>query len=83
MEFFFNLFYKGYEDQFTLVNYGNTLGFPYDYNSVLHYTEHAFSVNGERTIVPKKAGVIIPNHDGNSRLSSIDVAEIKALYKCK
>ena len=63
--------------------WGDTMGFPYDYNSLLHYPEHAGTVNGERTIVPKKPGVVIPHHDGDSRLSPIDIAEVKTLYRCK
>ena len=57
------------------------MGFPYDYNSILHYPEYAGSVNDERTIVPKKSGVKIP--DTWTTLSPIDVAEVKTLYRCK
>ena len=45
----------------------------------MHYPEG--SVNGEPTIVPKKSGVKIP--DTWTKLSPIDVAEVKKLYKCK
>ena len=59
------------------------MGFPYDYNSLLHYPDDAWSFNGQPVIVPKKPGVEIPYHDGNSRLSPIDIAEVKKLYRCK
>ena len=47
---------------FDIVSEGDTMGFPYDFNSLMHYTEHELTVNGERTIVPKKPGFIIPNN---------------------
>ena len=59
------------------------MGFPYDYNSIMHYHEYAFSFNDKPTIVPKKPGVVFPHHDGNSKLSPIDIAEVKKLYRCK
>ena len=59
------------------------MGFPYDFNSLLNFPEHAWTVNGERTIVPKKTGFVIPYKNLNSGLSPIDIAEVKTLYRCK
>ena len=59
------------------------MGFRYDFNSLLHYPEHMWTVNGERTMVAKKPGFVIPNNFLNSGLSPIDIAEVKTLYRCK
>ena len=61
----------------------NTFGFPYDYQSVMHYENYAFSINGRTTMETiNPPGVSIPNPAYRSRLSDIDVAEIRTLYKC-
>lgn len=46
---------KGYEVNFEKAAPGSASGFGvgYDYGSVMHYSDSAFSVNGERTIVTK------------------------------
>lgn len=45
----------GYENNFEKVSPGTTSGFgtTYDYGSVMHYSDHAFSNNGQATIVNK------------------------------
>lgn len=53
-------------------------GFTYDYSSVMHYSAHAFSSNGEATIEPKVEDVKIGQRDG---LSKIDVAKLQAMYR--
>jgi len=40
----------------------DTMGTPYDYGSVLHYSGFGFSIDGNATIIPK---VIILNSNGN------------------
>ena len=61
---------------------GDTMGYPYDYNSIMHYEGDAFSINGQPTMVPKQSGVVLLIHFGRSAISPIDAAEIKTLYKC-
>ncbi|GAB0093343.1 hypothetical protein DMENIID0001_084320 [Sergentomyia squamirostris] len=52
---------------------------PYDYGSILHYSDKAFSMNGRRTIVPKKAGVVIGQRKG---LSNLDFRRLNRMYNC-
>lgn len=54
---------------------GTDLGL-YDYGSIMHYPSHAFSRNGQPTIVPKQ-GVPIGQR---TALSSGDLAAVKAIY---
>jgi hypothetical protein len=61
-------FYQHIED-------GSDLG-PYDYGSIMHYPTHAFTRNGQPTIVPKH-GQPIGQRD---RLSAGDVAAVRAIY---
>lgn len=58
----------------------DTLGEPYDKNSVMHYGSYAFSQNGRRTISSKDN----PNESLGQRqgLSPIDVRQLNKYYKC-
>lgn len=49
----------------------------YDYGSIMHYPRTAFSVNGQDTIVPLRAGAQIGQRDG---LSEADKATVAAIY---
>ena len=60
----------------------DTMGYPYDYYSIMHYEGYAFSINEQPTMVPKQSGVVLPIYFGQSAISPIDAAEIKTLYKC-
>jgi len=47
--------------------------FPYDYNSVMHYSNYSFSINGQPVILsPVAIGNILP--------SSIDIAKVIEIY---
>ncbi|GBP54866.1 Zinc metalloproteinase nas-14 [Eumeta japonica] len=55
-------------------------GVTYDYNSVMHYSEYAFSRNGQKTIEPKVGGVKLGQREG---LSRGDVRKLNNMYNCK
>jgi hypothetical protein len=60
----------------------DTLGFPYDYYSTMHYEWNAFSKNGMATIEPYDSNVkLLPTAEKTS-LSAIDVQELRAYYEC-
>ncbi len=54
---------------------------PYDYNSIMHYPEFAFSKDDRKTITVKSK---MPNVKIGQRigLSDIDIKQIKKAYKC-
>ncbi len=49
----------------------------YDYRSIMHYGTHAFSRNGQPTIVPLQSGATIGQRSG---LSAGDIAAVRAMY---
>jgi hypothetical protein len=61
---------------------GDYLGFPYDYYSILHYDNNAFSTNGQPTIVAKQAGVTLLHSSKKSTITDTDVGEIRKRYNC-
>ncbi|XP_063541150.1 low choriolytic enzyme-like [Cydia strobilella] len=58
----------------------NDFGVSYDYNSVMHYSEYAFSSNGRKTIEPKVGSVTLGQREG---LSRGDVKKVNSMYKCQ
>ncbi|XP_052863722.1 hatching enzyme 1.2-like [Anopheles cruzii] len=58
----------------------NNFGVQYDYGSIMHYSENAFSSNGKPTIVAKRSG---GNKMGQrSGFSASDLTKVRAMYKC-
>ncbi|ESO89295.1 hypothetical protein LOTGIDRAFT_106125 [Lottia gigantea] len=64
-------------------NISSARGYPYDYNSIMHYSQYAFTRNGEPTIqvigVGKERQLTIGQRDG---LSTIDIAQLREMYQC-
>ncbi|XP_047033348.1 zinc metalloproteinase nas-4-like isoform X1 [Helicoverpa zea] len=58
----------------------NDFSVPYDYNSVMHYSEYAFSKNQQKTIEPRVGGVKLGQREG---LSRGDVKKVNLMYNCK
>ncbi|XP_066246564.1 hatching enzyme 1.2-like [Euwallacea similis] len=74
---------KGHENNFDKADIAKTTGFgvPYDYRSVMHYSSTAFSVNGQKTIIPKDGSKAekMGQRDG---FSKGDLTKINEMYKC-
>ncbi|KAI1729142.1 astacin (Peptidase family m12A) domain-containing protein [Ditylenchus destructor] len=73
---------NGADDQFEKygVNVIDQLNEPYDYASIMHYGPYAFSANGRRTIVPRRAGA--ERMGQRIQFSDIDLRKINKLYQC-
>ena len=73
-----------YHRNFKIYENYQTFGTPYDYYSIMHYYEYAFSKNEQKTIVPLKTGVLelVPVYGKNDKqiLTATDVLGIKRLY---
>ena len=58
----------------------DTLGVQYDYESIMHYSRTAFSVNGQPTVLPKRDPFAnLGQRDG---FSHSDILKINKLYRC-
>ncbi|XP_064617858.1 uncharacterized protein LOC135481983 [Liolophura sinensis] len=58
-------------------------GFPYDYRSVTHYSQTAFTKNGKNTIQVIGPGKRLRLKIGQRKgLSNLDIAQLNDMYKC-
>ncbi|CAF0878918.1 unnamed protein product [Rotaria sordida] len=57
----------------------DTMAFPYDYDSLLHYGTNYFSANGKPTLVPKDPSAKIGQRNV---LSATDILEVQRYYQC-
>ena len=57
----------------------SSLGFPYDYKSVMHYGKYHMSKNGKPTILPLDPSV---KWLGGRSLSPTDILQANVLYHC-
>lgn len=60
----------------------DTLGFPYDYYSIMHYEWNAFSINGLATIQPYQSDIVLLPTSKKYSLSVGDVQDIRTYYGC-
>lgn len=61
----------------------NSMGYAYDFWSIMHYGPTFFSKNGKPTIrVQKKYRYLKPEIGQRRVLSYLDVAQVRAMYKC-
>jgi len=71
---------NGTESNFAISNNANTKG-SYDFESIMHYDDYAFSKNGQRTIVVKPGYKAYQSMIGNlTHLSTKDAAGMKKIY---
>ncbi|KAM9366932.1 hatching enzyme 1.2-like isoform 2-T2 [Symphorus nematophorus] len=59
----------------------NNLGTPYDFNSVMHYSNFAFSKNGKPTIIAKSDPDL--SFGRAKQMSANDIARVNKLYRCR
>ncbi|KAL5010248.1 hypothetical protein ScPMuIL_012553 [Solemya velum] len=74
-----------YLAEFTKINstVASSRGYPYDYNSVMHYSEYAFSNTGYPTIKVKGIGRQLNYKIGQrEQLSDLDIAQLRDMYRC-
>ena len=68
-------------DQFCIQRNTDTYGQPYDYDSIMHYADEAFTKRaGLKTMIPRKKGVHIGQED---HISKIDAIKMKKMYHCE
>ena len=75
-------YYTDMKSNFRKYRHGDadTLGEPYDYDSIMHYPEYAFSSNYRPTIVKKRQGPVIGQR---TRLSAIDIRQVRDRWQTR
>lgn len=70
----------GWDSQFYMYDTIDSLGAPYDYDSVMHYSAWAVSKNGKKTIKPlhARAGRL----GQRVQASELDIVQMRLLYQC-
>lgn len=58
----------------------DSINSPYDYYSIMHYGNKAFSVRNQVTMRAYKPGV---TYFGGSQVSGLDAIRVRKMYKCK
>ena len=73
--------YRGFDSEFKKVKSEDamTLGFGYDYNSIMHYNSDAFSKNGSPTIMARDSNITTSM---GADLSNLDIEKVNILYNC-
>ena len=73
---------SGKIDEFTLNFITTTQNLPYDYQSLMHFPSHAYSINGKPTLKPLDESINESYLGSSNTPTEIDYYHIKMLY-CK
>ena len=68
-----------FKDAFDIVQNTDSLGVPYDYESIMHYPWNAFSSNGKKTMTPLKP---LNGKTPYVALSALDAKQTSLMYDC-
>ncbi|XP_031169724.1 astacin-like metalloprotease toxin 5 isoform X2 [Sander lucioperca] len=69
----------GRENNFMVKN-GDTQNLPYDPESIMHYGQYFFSVDGSPTVLSRQKEVVIGQR---THLSNLDILKLNKLYGCE
>ncbi len=78
------MFFIGFENEFLQYGHGqiDQLQINYNYDSLMHYGSHAFSKSPDLETITA-IGTSGKTELGNKQMSTLDVIELDALYRCK